>query len=181
MRTFHSGGASGFDITKGLPRVCALLEGAPVPVPVRDGVSAWTSIAVAGEGFKGRDLAGRSLANVVGEDALVRVFLYEMYSNYKVHDVDPKHFEVILTAALNREGMFQGLLRAARERLSPFEGMAFREAGAWLGRLAAAMRSPSGAPRTIEVDVGRPECVRLVGGEVGGPKDVRPVGRAGGQ
>ena len=190
MNTFHSGGVSGHDVNQGLPRVIAILEGWRVAVPGRRTFNAWTSLAETGEAREsvGGKKIRRRLSQLVSYDVegLIRILVYEMYGSYKVKDINPKHFEVVLAAMIERLAgepaapdskpdsevaeqsnapkdsppvpiKLFGLAAAPKRWLNPLKGIAYRDAKWWLKELTT---------KGAIYDVRRPPLDRMFRAEV---------------
>lgn len=141
MRTFHSGGVRGEDITQGLPQVKRLAEGwldlrlytitEPGDTGLTSGqmVDAW-ELSQLLQGVEGkcppaydeeRDLKTVRLGDVLkrtGLDALGQLFLWRLHQIYG-SDVDSRHFEIILCAMVQRQQdtwRLRGVSQAALDR-----------------------------------------------------------------
>jgi hypothetical protein len=124
LRTFHTGGVKGDNITQGLPHISALLENRVVEIP-RERWEKYCPAAQVPDGAThvrcrlGTAAPGEALAIIVGE----------AYRNYTPEDLPPHLFAVILRAMIDpKEGRIRGLTQAARANLRPLERVAFRNA-----------------------------------------------------
>lgn len=152
MRTFHTGGVKGEDITQGLPRVKRLVEGwldlrlFTVTDPRDSGrehdqpIDAWEWYQLQAQGGRLPEVAEREghtrtlrLADFLKTNGLAelsRLFLWLMHQVYG-EDVDSRHFEVILRAMLVfKDGSvrLRGVTRAAMERQGFLATAAFQRA-----------------------------------------------------
>lgn len=144
MRTFHTGGVKGDNITRGLPHVDALLEHRWVDVPYfslnGEEFHRWEKHLREARGDtldNARQLTGKYIRLRLGEVARTvedarTIVLGEVYQSYKRDDLkDPRLFEVILRAMIRWENgrmTIRGLTQAARENLFPLERIAFQDA-----------------------------------------------------
>jgi hypothetical protein len=187
LRTFHSGGVAGWDTMAGFPHIRALLLGQRVPVRGTSDDNDWTRVAAGGRTdlAKGSESArvALSLDDVMlmtssatpegGEpwattDPLVcvlRVFLFEMFSNYSPEEVEPRHFELLLAALIEPRAASNGedpqacsirvrsLLDVARSQSSPLDALAFGYARQAVSRF-----------KDTDYPLGPSTKVRLLGG-----------------
>ena len=164
MRTFHTGGVAGLDVTSGFPRIRSLLLGRDVPVSVRGTLDDWDAIARTGAiptGPGDGHLAKRmSEVRLHPVDGILRVFLHEMYSSYQHGDVDPRHFEVILAGLRGRDTILP-LDTVSRKEATPFDAMAFGYARANLESLRGQLGPPS---YTSTYEIGPATRQRMLGG-----------------
>jgi DNA-directed RNA polymerase subunit beta' len=155
MRTFHSGGVRGEDITQGLPRVKRLVEGwldLPLYTIKEPGESGLESGQTVDEWQlcqwlqgvtiqRGRlplyESAGQvktvrlaSVLQQIGLTELSQLFLWRMHQVYG-DEVDSRHFEVILRAMVRRQQdtwRLRGISQAALDKEGFLAAAAFQRA-----------------------------------------------------
>lgn len=154
LRTFHTGGVAGLDTMTGFPRVRALLLGQKVLVRGTPGDNEWTRLVSsdAGEstGFDGSGSVALSLDDAAewGLANAVRVFLFEMFSNYSPDEIDARHFEVVFASLMRLEEdgttlTIRSLLETALAQRSPLDAVAFGYARRTLTKLGTGTYSLS--------------------------------------
>ena len=99
------------------------------------------------------------LRDVQDLQQIARVFMFEMFLNYKTDEIDPRHFELVLASLLRFDQKSGGLvdcrslLGAARGQDSPFDALSFGYAKQALERL-----------KTSDYELGPTTRIRLLGG-----------------
>ena len=157
LRTFHTGGVAGSNAMVGFPRVRAMFLGHHVRVSGRADQTAWDTIAASGRATTGDAESILRLQDIRDLQSVARVFMFEMFENYKVDEIDPRHFELVLASLLHTDGQggvgVRSLLAAARDQESPFDAMAFGYVKQSLKRL-----------RARDYELGPTTKIRLLGG-----------------